>query len=150
MSDTTLCSAAENHTTKGESNARDPLVLVLRGWSVLGVTLCHALREGMSCSVCSRDVTRSVPLPQKTAPSRHTLTTVHSTHRHPSLPPSLPPFLPFHLSPFPPLLPSFFFSLLSSSLFFLLLSSFFFFQPFWLKAQGDIAHACSSGFCLRW
>ena len=37
VSGTTLCSAAENHT-KGESSIRDPLVLVLRGWSVLGVT----------------------------------------------------------------------------------------------------------------
>ena len=30
VSDTTLCSAVENHT-KGESSTRDPLVLVLRG-----------------------------------------------------------------------------------------------------------------------
>ena len=52
--DTTLCGAVENHT-KGESSTRDPLVLVVRGWCVLGVnTMCHTLGEGTRCTVCSR------------------------------------------------------------------------------------------------
>ena len=42
-----------NHT-KGQSSTRDPLLLVVRGWSVLGVTVGHALREGARCNVCSR------------------------------------------------------------------------------------------------
>ena len=41
VSDTTLSSAAENHT-KGESGTRDPLVLAPRSWSAPG-TLCATL-----------------------------------------------------------------------------------------------------------
>ena len=54
VSDTTLCGAVENHTM-GERSTRDPLVPVLRGWSVLGVvTVCRALGEGTRCTFCSR------------------------------------------------------------------------------------------------
>ena len=52
VSDTTLSSAAENHT-KGESGTRDPLVLAPWSWSAPGDSTCHALREGKCCSVAA-------------------------------------------------------------------------------------------------
>ena len=52
----------------GERSTRDPLVLVLRRWCALRVTVCHALGEGTCCNLCSRDVAQ-----KKTVTTRHTL-----------------------------------------------------------------------------
>ena len=72
MPDTTLCSAVENHTM-GESSTRDPMVLEPRRWFAHGVTVCHTLREGTRCAVCSRVVTHSDSFAVKTVTtSRHT------------------------------------------------------------------------------
>ena len=88
-------SAVRSKTTpRVRESTLDPLVLVLRKWCAHRVTVCRTLREGRRC-VCSRDVTRSVHLAQKTvSTSRHThrVTIVHNTHRH--------SFLPFFLSSF--------------------------------------------------